>query len=87
MPGLDQDSLTTGLSQFESYLSNPDVHQLPQFNLLNSPIIRNNILKTSQELVFASYLTVYEALEQTDCYENKETLLRRTPDQIKRLLC
>jgi len=87
MPGLDQDSLTTGLSQFESYLSNPDVHQLPQFNLLNSPIIRNNILKTSQELVFASYLTVYEALEQTDCYDNKETLLRRTPDQIKRLLC
>ncbi|CBY34103.1 unnamed protein product [Oikopleura dioica] len=87
MPGLDQDSLTTGLSQFESYLSNPDVHQLPQFNLLNSPITRNNILKTSQELVFASYLTVYKALEQTDCYDNIETLLRRTPDQIKRLLC
>lgn len=86
MPGMDQESLTSGLSQFESYLSNPDVHHLPQFNLLNSPIIRNTILQSSQDLVYQSYVTVYETLEAVPCYDKKE-VLHRTPDQIKRLLC
>ena len=33
------------MNQFDSYLSQPDGHQLPQFGLLSSPIIRDKIIK------------------------------------------
>ena len=33
------------MNQFDSYLSQPDGHQLPQFGLLTSPIVRDKIIK------------------------------------------
>lgn len=85
-PGMDPESVASSMIQFDNYLSQADGHNLHQFTLLTSPIIRDKIIKKSRELVLESYITVYNTIEANQ-YENKETILRRTPEQIKSLLC
>lgn len=41
----------------------------------------------SRELVLDSYIKVYNCIDADSSYENKEAILRRTPEQIKSLLC
>ena len=43
--GMDSDSVASAMVQFDGYLSQPDGHNLPQFSLLSSPIIRDKIIK------------------------------------------
>ena len=42
---MDSDSVASAMVQFDGYLSQPDGHNLPQFSLLSSPIIRDKIIK------------------------------------------
>ena len=39
------DNIQKAINQFDSYLSQPDGHNLSQLSLLNSPIIRDKIVK------------------------------------------
>jgi len=84
--GMDSDSVQSAMNQFDSYLSQPDGHQLPQFGLLTSPIVRDKIIKRSNGLVITSYTKVYEIIGKQD-YKNAESILKRNPEQIKQLLC
>jgi len=39
------------MNQFDSYLSHPDGHNLVQFGMLTSPIIRDRIMKKVSVLI------------------------------------
>jgi hypothetical protein len=44
-PGMDPESVASSMIQFDNYLSQADGHNLHQFTLLTSPIIRDKIIK------------------------------------------
>ena len=67
------------MNQFDSYLSQPDGHQLPQFGLLSSPIIRDKIIKkvwTSSIRKKKGKLEIFGKKEKTVCFRAANWWLR-----------
>lgn len=57
---MDSDSVASAMVQFDGYLSQPDGHNLPQFSLLSSPIIRDKIIKKVFLIdVVSIYMIIY----------------------------
>ena len=87
VPGMDEASLQTFLTKFDSFLVAPEVFLLPQSRLLISSGHRKSVTKRSLEVVAASYGQLYSAVtDAKNGYDNANALMPKTPEQVKLLL-
>ncbi|KAK1786393.1 hypothetical protein P4O66_018089 [Electrophorus voltai] len=93
-PSMDPSSLKAamvgiplGTVQFDGYLASPDSFIMTQLNFLLSAAIREQIFRQSTELVCRAYGEVYRAVtDATNGYQQPETVLHRSPQQVQSLL-
>ncbi|EDL35231.1 component of oligomeric golgi complex 6, isoform CRA_b [Mus musculus] len=87
MPNLDAVALKAAMAQFDRYLSAPDHLLMPQLNSLLSATVKEQIIKQSTELVCRAYAEVHAAVMNPDnAYKDPESILHRSPEQVKTLL-
>uniref|UniRef100_A0A4W4GVH2 Conserved oligomeric Golgi complex subunit 6 n=1 Tax=Electrophorus electricus TaxID=8005 RepID=A0A4W4GVH2_ELEEL len=86
-PSMDPSSLKAAMVQFDGYLASPDSFIMTQLNFLLSAAIREQIFRQSTELVCRAYGEVYRAVtDATNGYQQPETVLHRSPQQVQSLL-
>uniref|UniRef100_A0A8I6G9T5 Conserved oligomeric Golgi complex subunit 6 n=1 Tax=Rattus norvegicus TaxID=10116 RepID=A0A8I6G9T5_RAT len=74
-------------AQFDRYLSAPDHLLMPQLNSLLSATVKEQIIKQSTELVCRAYGEVHAAvMNPVNAYKDPESILHRSPEQVKTLL-
>ncbi|XP_021051298.1 conserved oligomeric Golgi complex subunit 6 [Mus pahari] len=87
MPNLDSVALKAVMAQFDRYLSAPDHLLMPQLNSLLSATVKEQIIKQSTELVCRAYGEVHAAvMNPVNAYKDPESILHRSPEQVKTLL-
>eukprot|EP00112_Aurelia_sp_Birch-Aquarium-sp1_P010006 Seg2159.4 transcript_id=Seg2159.4/GoldUCD/mRNA.D3Y31 product="Conserved oligomeric Golgi complex subunit 6" protein_id=Seg2159.4/GoldUCD/D3Y31 len=87
LPGLDPGGIKAAMIEFDKYLANPDSLIMPQCNLIRSTRIRDTVNKKSIDLVCLAFNAVHAAISNpANNYENPQTLLLRSPDQVLTLL-
>uniref|UniRef100_A0A8I5ZM11 Conserved oligomeric Golgi complex subunit 6 n=1 Tax=Rattus norvegicus TaxID=10116 RepID=A0A8I5ZM11_RAT len=87
MPNLDSVALKAAMAQFDRYLSAPDHLLMPQLNSLLSATVKEQIIKQSTELVCRAYGEVHAAvMNPVNAYKDPESILHRSPEQVKTLL-
>ncbi|KAJ0181922.1 hypothetical protein K1T71_002644 [Dendrolimus kikuchii] len=87
IPGMDTSTLKTFLNKFDLFLVSPEVYMLPQLNLLLSHSHKSLVKKRSFEVILAVYSQLFQAVhEPTNGYTEPNTVVRRTPDEVKKLL-
>jgi hypothetical protein len=85
--GMDIKSLKVFLNKFDSFLIAPEDYLLVQIKLLTSSAHRKSISKRSLQLVSATYKQLYEAVvDPKNVYNNPESIVNKTPDQVDLLL-
>lgn len=87
LPNLDSVALKAAMAQFDRYLSAPDHLLMPQLNSLLSATVKEQIIKQSTELVCRAYGEVHAAvMNPVNAYKDPESILHRSPEQVKTLL-
>ncbi|XP_051782301.1 conserved oligomeric Golgi complex subunit 6 isoform X1 [Erpetoichthys calabaricus] len=87
VPSMDSASLKAAMVQFDRYLSAPDSLMMPQLNFLLSATLKEQIIKQSTELVCRAYEELYAAvMNPSSQYKEPETILQRSPQQVRTLL-
>lgn len=87
IPGMDTTTLKTFLNKFDLFLVSPDTYMLPQLNLLLSQAHKSLVKKRSFEVILAVYSQLFQAIfEPANGYIEPNTVVRRTPDEVKKLL-
>ncbi|XP_038203725.1 conserved oligomeric Golgi complex subunit 6 [Arvicola amphibius] len=87
LPNLDSVALKAAMAQFDRYLSAPDHLLMPQLNFLLSATVKEQIVKQSTELVCRAYEEVHAAvMNPVNAYKDPESILHRSPEQVKTLL-
>ncbi|KAK7818481.1 hypothetical protein U0070_013040 [Myodes glareolus] len=87
LPNLDSVALKAAMAQFDRYLSAPDQLLMPQLNFLLSATVKEQIVKQSTELVCRAYEEVHAAvMNPVNAYKDPESILHRSPEQVKTLL-
>ncbi|XP_041972313.1 conserved oligomeric Golgi complex subunit 6 [Aricia agestis] len=85
--GMDTPSLKGFLSKFDMFLVNPDIYVLPQLNLLISKNHKTIVKQRAFEVIIAIYEQLHEAIHNSrNGYADPQTIVRRTPEEVKRLL-
>jgi hypothetical protein len=85
--GMDPKALRGFLNKFDAFLVAPDDYLLVQIKLLTSSSHRKSIAKRSLQLVAATYRQLFEAVyEPKNAYNNPESLMNKTPEQVELLL-
>lgn len=87
MLGMDSNTLKTGMSKFDVYLSSPDNLIVQQCNLLIGSNLRVKLKKKSVDLICTAYKLIYDAItDSANGYTNSSSIVPRTPDQVVQLL-
>lgn len=87
IPGMDTNSLKTFLSKFDLFLVTPDVYMLSQLNLLISQTHKTCVKKRAFDVIMAIYEQLYQAIyEPKNGYLEPQSIVRRTPNEVKKLL-
>ncbi|XP_047545261.1 conserved oligomeric Golgi complex subunit 6 [Vanessa atalanta] len=87
IPGMDTNSLKTFLNKFDMFLVTPDVYILPQLNLLISHTHKSFVKKRAFEVIMAIYEQLYQAIhDPKNGYAEPQIIVRRTPNEVKKLL-
>lgn len=87
IPGMDTVTLKTFLNKFDMFLVSPDVYMLPQLNLLLSHTHKSMVKKRSFEVILAVYAQLYQSVhDPINGYTEPQSVVRRTPDEVKKLL-
>ncbi|KAM3964600.1 conserved oligomeric Golgi complex subunit 6 [Aphomia sociella] len=87
IPGMDTSTLKTFLNKFDMFLVSPDVYILPQLNLLLSHSHKSYVKKRAFEVILAIYTQLYQAVhDSNNGYVDPQTIVHRTPDEVKTLL-
>lgn len=75
------------MSKLDAFLEIPEVLLIPQINLLQSNSHRSTIQKRSFNVLISMYKQIYEKVfDPKNNYQNPESLLSRTPDQLAAIL-
>lgn len=87
IPGMDTTSLKSFLNKFDMFLVTPHLYMLPQLNLLISQTHKLFVKKRAFEVILAIYEQLYQAVnEPSNGYMDPQLIVRRTPDEVKKLL-
>uniref|UniRef100_A0A182P3P1 Conserved oligomeric Golgi complex subunit 6 n=1 Tax=Anopheles epiroticus TaxID=199890 RepID=A0A182P3P1_9DIPT len=75
-------------AKLEQFLQTPEILLVPQVNLLISSGHRATVQKRSFNVIIAIYRQIYERInDPKNGYNNPESILPKTPEQIAELLC
>lgn len=87
IPGMESSALRSFMNRFDSFIAMPDVFLLPQITLLVSSANKITIRKRSFEVIIAIYKNLYSSIHNpNNKYENPNTIVRRTPEEVSELL-
>ncbi|XP_077283156.1 conserved oligomeric Golgi complex subunit 6 [Arctopsyche grandis] len=87
IPGMESSALRSFMNKFDSFIAMPDVFLLPQITLLVSSANKISIRKRSFEVILAIYKNLHSSIHNpNNKYENPNTIVRRTPEEVSELL-
>lgn len=87
IPGMEPTSLKNFLGKLDTFLVMTDMLLLPQIGLLLSSVHRSTVQRRAFDVIAAIYKQLYEAVHDPEnLYQNPDTLMPRTPDQVLKLL-
>ncbi|XP_049291517.1 conserved oligomeric Golgi complex subunit 6-like [Anopheles funestus] len=85
---IDHRHLQTFVAKLEQFLQTPEILLVPQVNLLISSGHRATVQKRSFNVIIAIYRQIYERInDPKNGYNNPETILPKTPEQVAEKLC
>ncbi|XP_076347341.1 conserved oligomeric Golgi complex subunit 6 [Tachypleus tridentatus] len=86
-PGCDAFAVQSAVSKLDNFLASPDTLTIPQSALLLSASLKQSLRQRSMELLCSVYENIYDAVQNTSHgYPDSQSLLPRTPEQVKNLL-
>lgn len=87
IPTMEASTLRSFMNKFDSFIAMPDVFLLQQISLLVSSVYKVSIRKRSFEVIIAIYKNLYSSIhDPVNRYENPNSIVRRTPDEVSELL-
>ncbi|KAJ8030190.1 Conserved oligomeric Golgi complex subunit 6 [Holothuria leucospilota] len=87
LTGLNTSAIKDGMTHFDGFLATPDNYTLPQCNFLQSTAIREKIHQRAMNLIQGAYELLYKAIHNPDNqYQEPNSIMVRTPEQVKTLL-
>lgn len=87
IPQMQATFLKAGMMKFDSFLASPDSIALSQLSFLTSASVRDSVLEKSTSLIHDAYKTLYEVITNPgNGFDEPQSIVPRTPDQVKRLL-
>ncbi|XP_022097999.1 conserved oligomeric Golgi complex subunit 6-like [Acanthaster planci] len=85
--GMDAVALKTAMVRFDTFLSSPDSFVLSQCHLINSPALREEIVRRGTELVCGAYQFLFDCINNAaNGYVDPKNIVVRTPEQVRVLL-
>lgn len=85
--GLDNDTVSSSMKSFESFLTTPENFKLAQCSLISSMKLRNNVDRSTREVLLAAYKVIFDKIwDQKNAFSNPENIAPRSLEDIKSFL-